>query len=89
MIIQTIRFRSTLAQVNSYATKFVITEVTSQDINKYYNEESLAVILKFVYGIKNRVKLWYWKVVYKALVAYYRRIANKAAKKYLKEQLNK
>lgn len=89
MIIQTIRFRSKLAQVNSYATKFVITEVTSQDINKYYNEDSLVVILKFVYGIKSRAKLWYWKVVYKALVTYYRRIANKAAKKYLKEQLNK
>lgn len=89
MTVKVNRFRTRLAQANFYATNFAITEVIDQDTSKYYSEDALVVLLKAKYGIKSRVKLWYWSQVYNALVTYYHMVANKAAKKYLKEQLNK
>lgn len=89
MTVQVNRFRTRLAQANFYAIDFVTSEVLSLDTSKYYSKDSLVVLLKAKYGIKNRVKLWFWSQVYNALVTYYHMVANKAAKKYLKEQLNK
>lgn len=89
MTVQVNRFRTRLAQANFYAIDFVTSEVLSLDTSKYYSKDALVVLLKAKYGIKSRVKLWYWSQVYNALVTYYHMVANKAAKKYLKEQLNK
>lgn len=89
MTVKANRYRTRLAQANFYAMNFAIAEVISLDTSEYYSKDSLVVLLKARYGIKSRVKLWYWSQVYSVLIAYYRRVANKAAKKCLKEQLNK
>lgn len=71
MTVQVNRYRTRLAQANFYAMNFAIAEVISLNTSKYYSNDEFTQAIKSKYGIKSRIRLWYWSKVYKGLVDFY------------------
>lgn len=58
------------ALADDYAMNFVSGKLYDSNSKSYSNDEFTQAI-KSKYGIKSRIRLWYWSKVYKGLVDFY------------------
>lgn len=58
------------ANANAYATRFVAGKLYDPN-SEAYSKNAFIDELKSKYGIKSRIRLFYWSMVYKGLVDHY------------------
>lgn len=59
-----------IALANDYAMSFVASKLRDPD-DEFYSESNFIQAAKSKYGVRSRIRLWYWSKVYKGLVDYY------------------
>lgn len=59
-----------MALANDYAMNFVAGKLYDPNSEAYSNDEFIREA-KSRYGIRSRIRLWYWSKVYEGLVDYY------------------